>query len=226
MSDLLLEARDLVKDYHDGERTLRVLRGLDFALRPGETVAIMGQSGSGKSTLLNLLCMLDRPTDGSIRLDGDELVEMPSWRLNQVRLHRIGLVFQFHHLLHEFRAWENVAMPAFVARQPRAAAKRRAYELLDQVGLADRANHIPSKLSGGEQQRVALARSLMNDPAVVLADEPTGNLDVRTGEKVVELLWDETKSQGRSLVIVTHEKSIADNADRILRLEDGKLHTA
>ncbi|MFW5870268.1 MAG: ABC transporter ATP-binding protein [Candidatus Sumerlaeota bacterium] len=218
-----LEAHRLVKNYHDGTRTLKVLKGLDFRLEAGETVAITGPSGTGKSTLLNLLALLDRPTEGQVLLEGTELTKMSTSQINRMRLRHMGLVFQSHYLLQEFCAWENVAMPSLIARKNRADAQMRAMELMERVGLVDRAEHVPSKLSGGERQRVALARALMNDPAVVLADEPTGNLDLKTGESVVKLLWEATSGQGRSLVIVTHEMDIAAHADRLLHLENGVL---
>ena len=228
----VIRTRQLVKHYHDGERTLEVLRGVNFDLAAGETVAIVGQSGSGKSTLLNLLCLLDRPTAGRMEFEGEVVFDVAGGRvvesspgdINRMRRDRVGLVFQFHHLLQEFRAWENVAMPALIGGATRGEAKRRALEILEQVGLGDRANHLPTKMSGGEQQRVALARALMNQPAVVLADEPTGNLDVETGRQVADLLWKATQGQGKSLVIVTHEVTIASRADRILRLDKGTLH--
>ncbi len=219
----VLEARRLVKHYHDGTRTLEVLRGLRFSLKRGESVAITGPSGSGKSTLLNLLSLLDRPTDGQVLLESTDLTEMSTSQINRVRLAHLGLVFQSHFLMQNFCAWENVAMPSFIARENRAEAKERALALLERVGLSDRTEHMPTKLSGGEQQRVALARALMNDPTVVLADEPTGNLDMKTGEKVMELLWGATSGQGRSLVIVTHEMDIANHADRRLHLDNGVL---
>ena len=219
----VIRTRQLTKSYHDGERTLDVLRGVNFDLAPGETVAIVGQSGSGKSTLLNLLCLLDVPTGGTIEFEGEEITKYSSRQVNRMRRERVGLVFQFHHLLQEFRAWENVAMPALIGGANREEAHARAMEMLGLVGLADRAEHLPSKMSGGEQQRVALARSLMNRPAVVLADEPTGNLDVETARQVADLLWNATQGQGKSLVIVTHERTIAERADRILRLEKGVL---
>ncbi len=231
MSKPLLRTLKLVKNYIDGSRTLEVLRGVEFALHPGEVVAITGKSGSGKSTLLNLLCMLDRPTSGTIYYNasssGDReysLADMSNSDLNRLRCNSIGLVFQFHHLLQEFRAWENVAMPAFIAGLGRKAARERALELLDQVELLERADHLPAKLSGGEQQRVALARALMNDPKIILADEPTGNLDVKTADAMAKLLWKTTRERGRSLIIVTQEPSIAATADRVMELRDGVLH--
>lgn len=223
MSDLVLQTQKLAKNYHDGERILHVLKGVDFALEKGGTVAIVGPSGSGKSTLLNLLSALDRPTSGAIFLEGENIADMSDSRLDQMRREKIGLVFQFHHLIPELHAWENVAMPALLAHRPRAEARERAIEMLKRVGLGERLNHTPSKLSGGEQQRVSLARALMNDPAIVLADEPTGNLDAETGKEVIDLLWGMTKGRGRALVIVTHEPAIAKKADRTLRLQDGRL---
>jgi lipoprotein-releasing system ATP-binding protein len=223
MSDPLIQVQGLAKSFHDGERELHILHGLNFRLDVGEVVAIMGPSGSGKSTLLNLLAALDRPTKGSIHVDGNDLTKANSSVLNRIRLEKIGLVFQFHHLLQEYRAWENVAMPAFIAGGSRAASRERAIELLGRVGLADRVEHVPTKLSGGEQQRVALARALMNDPPIVLADEPTGNLDEKTGRRVADLLWDVTREGKRSLLIVTHENGIAERADRVLRLHEGRL---
>ena len=212
MSEPVIRTTGLTKDYHDGQRTLRVLRGVDLALDAGEIVAIVGVSGSGKSTLLNLLSGLDRPTEGSIHLEGEDLAAMSAPRVDRLRRDRFGLIFQFHHLLPELRAWENVAMPALIARRPRAEGRRRATELLERVGLADRANHLPGKLSGGEQQRVALARALTNDPAVILADEPTGNLDEAMAAQAIDLLWDVVREGGR--------------ADRVLRLHDGRLAPA
>jgi lipoprotein-releasing system ATP-binding protein len=219
----IFEVVDVKKSYHDGNRELEVLRGVSCSLAPGEVVAIVGASGSGKSTLLNLMGALDHPNSGKILLDGQNLAELPSAKLNAIRRERIGFIFQFHHLLPELRAWENVATPGRLAGRPRAETHKRAMELLEKVGLGDRVHHTPGKLSGGEQQRVALARALMNDPTVILADEPTGNLDPAMGRQVIELLWEMTKKRDRSLVIVTHEKTIADQADRVLRLVEGRL---
>lgn len=223
MSKDLLRVENLVKTYHDGERELRVLRGVDCAFSRGEAVAIVGQSGSGKSTLLNLIGALDRPTSGKIVLEGEDIATLSMPKLNQLRRERIGFIFQFHHLLPEFRAWENVCVPAWIAGVSPSKAKQKASELLERVGLSERLNHIPSKLSGGEQQRVALARALMNDPAILLADEPTGNLDAETSKQVIDLLWESTRDRDRLLIIVTHERSIADHADRTLTLKEGKL---
>ncbi|NQU43861.1 ABC transporter ATP-binding protein [bacterium] len=223
MSKVILEVRKLEKTYHDGERELHVLRGVDLSVCEGEVVAITGQSGSGKSTLLNLLGALDRPTAGNVLLDGRNLANLSGQKLNLIRRDEIGFIFQFHHLIPELRAWENVAMPGLIRQVPASEAREKAFDLMGRVGLEDRVNHIPTKLSGGEQQRVALARALMNNPRLILADEPTGNLDAQMGRQVIDLLWEMTKKQGRTLVIVTHEKEIADRADRELVLKNGVL---
>jgi lipoprotein-releasing system ATP-binding protein len=222
----LIRASDVVKDYHDGERVLHVLRGANLTVGRGEIVAIVGQSGSGKSTLLHLLGALDRPTKGRIEIEGEDLAQLGGSVLNRLRLEKIGFVFQFHHLLPGLRAWENVAMPAMVARRPKAESKTSAIALLEMVGMSERLNHRPAKLSGGEQQRVALARALMNDPHLILADEPTGNLDEEMSRQVIDLLWKVTRERKRSLVIVTHEAFIAEKADRVLRLHEGHLRPA
>jgi lipoprotein-releasing system ATP-binding protein len=222
MSDLL-EVRDLAKSYHDGTRELKVLRGINLTVKAGETIAVIGMSGAGKSTLLHLIGGLDRPDTGSIVFQGNDLTQWSKPKLDDFRNKSIGFVFQFHHLLPEFSALENVMMPALVARRPREEAAMRAGELLKELGLEDRASHRPAKLSGGEQQRVALARAMMNQPALLLADEPTGNLDPKTGDRVIELVWKSTAGQGRSLIIVTHEPLIAEKADRIFQLAHGKL---
>jgi lipoprotein-releasing system ATP-binding protein len=219
----LLRVRDLSKSYHDATRELTVLKGLDLTVRAGEATAIVGMSGAGKSTMLHLLGGLDRDYNGTIEFSGRALSEFTRTELDAYRTHSIGFIFQFHHLLPEFTALENVMMPALVARRPRSEARERARALLAEVGLAEREDHPPSKLSGGEQQRVALARALMNEPKLLLADEPTGNLDLKTGKRVIELIWKATVEKGRSIVIVTHEPTIAERADRIFMLRNGKL---
>ncbi|MBN1866263.1 ABC transporter ATP-binding protein [Candidatus Sumerlaeota bacterium] len=216
----------VTKDYHDGERVLHVLRGADLTVQRGEIVAIVGQSGSGKSTLLHLLGALDRPTKGRIEIEGEDLAALGGPALDRLRLEKIGFVFQFHHLMPGLKAWENVAMPALVARRSDTGSKAAAIDLLESVGMGERLNHRPAKLSGGEQQRVALARALMNDPHLILADEPTGNLDEEMSRQVIDLLWNVTREHGRSLVIVTHETFIAEKADRVLRLHEGRLRPA
>lgn len=220
-----IEISSIHKSYHDGEKELKVLRGVDFKVAPGEAVAIVGMSGAGKSTLLHLVGGLDRPDSGEMKFNGEEMTKWSRARMNDFRNKQIGFVFQFHHLLPEFNALENVMMPALVARRSRSEAVRRAEALLGQMGLAERLTHRPSRLSGGEQQRVALARALMNEPVLLLADEPTGNLDIRTGQKVIDSLWKATVQQNRSLIIVTHEPTIAQRADRVYLLNRGRLDT-
>jgi len=219
----VLKLDNVAKSYHDGTRELRVLSKLNLTVKPGEAVAVVGMSGAGKSTFLHLIAGLDYPDKGAIQFQGDDITKWPRARMNQYRSASIGMVFQFHHLLPEFSALENVMMPALVARRPRAEAESRAKTLIAEVGLTERETHRPAKLSGGEQQRIALARSLMNDPQLLLADEPTGNLDPRTGEKIIQILWDATVRKNRSLIIVTHEPAIARRANSVYLLKDGAL---
>lgn len=218
-----MECRGLHKAYNDGTRSLQVLRGADLDVRSGEIISIVGASGSGKSTLLHLLGVLDRPSEGRISLKGRELAELSSAELAEIRARSIGFIFQFHHLLAEFTALENVIIPGLMLKGVPAQLREKATQRLTALGLGDRLEHRPSKLSGGEQQRVALARALVNEPDVVLADEPTGNLDTETAEVVIDLLWRNVRENRKSLVIVTHEPDIAKRADRCLRLRDGKL---
>lgn len=219
----ILEARDLVKRYPSAGGELEVLSGLSLTVRGGEMVAVVGESGTGKSTLLHLLGALDRPTAGGVRFRGDDVFAKDDADLARFRNRSIGFVFQFHHLLPEFDALENAAMPALIQGTPMKEARGRAEALLTQVGLADRLDHRPGELSGGEQQRVAVARALMNRPGLLLMDEPTGNLDTRTAER----LHDELRRLGdtgeMALVVVTHNPSLAARADRILRLREGRL---
>jgi len=222
MTDLL-KVENVYKSYHDGERELKVLRGINLTVEAGQAVAVVGMSGSGKSTLLHLLGCLDRPDQGQISFEGKPLGAQGVGSLDTFRNQSIGYVFQFHHLLPEFSALENVLLPALIAGAPRREVERDALAMLARLGLAERARHRPAKLSGGEQQRVALARALINRPALLLADEPTGNLDIQTGETVIQLMWEMTVKQGRGLIIVTHEPTIALRADHILHLIEGKL---
>jgi lipoprotein-releasing system ATP-binding protein len=221
----LLDVDGLVKRYptaHGG--TLDVLRGVSFTVAPGEVVAIIGESGTGKSTLLHLLGALDRPDAGTVRYLGEDIFDKPDEALARFRNRAIGLVFQFHHLLPEFTALENVAMPALIQGQPLAAMQERSLDLLRTLGLADRADHRPSELSGGEQQRVAVARALMNQPGLVLADEPSGNLDTTSAEALHRELVRLSRDLGQAFVIATHNLSLAAMADRILELREGLLH--
>ncbi len=220
---LLLQARGVAKKFLDGDRVLEVLRGADLALHRGEAVAVVGASGAGKSTLLHILGALDRPTAGEIEMEGVAYSRLSDSALAELRAKRVGFIYQFHHLLPEFSALENVLIPGLIAKAPFGAMMARAHELLDAVGLSDRLTHRPARLSGGEQQRVALARALMNNPDLVLADEPTGDLDQETAHTVIDLIWRQTVGAGRSFLIVTHDPTIARRADRILRLADGRL---
>ena len=219
-----VDAFEVQRDFDGADgRVIRVLRGVDLQLQRGETVSIVGPSGSGKSTLLHILGGLDLPSSGRIALGGRDLANLDDLELAKVRNRYVGFVFQFHHLLRDFTALENVMMPQLIAGTPTAVARRRAEELLDQVGLADRSGHVPAKLSGGEQQRVATARALANEPPVLLADEPSGNLDLETSELLHHVLFDLVRDHGTAMVVVTHNSALARRTDRILRLSSGVL---
>ena len=218
-----VEAHDLHKSFQDGARRVRVLAGVELVADAGEMLAIVGPSGSGKSPLLNLLGGLDDPDQGEIRIGGEKL-PAPGRRLAAFRNRTIGFVFQFHRLLPDFDALENVMLPGRIAGQEPRRVKRRAAELLDEVGLADRADHFPNQLSGGERQRVALCRALLMEPPLLLADEPTGNLDPASAEQVFEILLDLQQRHLTTAVLVTHNPSLAARCATILRLEDGLLH--
>jgi lipoprotein-releasing system ATP-binding protein len=218
-----LEARGLVKSYIVGGRTLTVLRDLDLQVEAGEMLAIVGASGVGKSTLLHVLGGLDRVDQGTVAIDGTELTSLPDPHVVAFRNRRVGFVFQFHHLLPEFNALENVEMPMRIARMPMTEARPRAGDLLRRVGLADRLTHRPGMLSGGEQQRVAVARALVMRPSVLLADEPTGDLDERTADSLHALLREMHLAYGLTSVIATHNPRLAAACDRVLRLESGRL---
>ncbi|HZB27795.1 MAG TPA: ABC transporter ATP-binding protein [Gemmatimonadales bacterium] len=220
----ILEAHGLRKVYRGGDgNPIEVLSGVDFRVDRGEFVAIVGASGSGKSTLLHLLGALDAPSGGSVRLAGQSYDAESAEGLAQVRNRKLGFVFQFHHLLREFTALENVMMPLLIAGEEDARARSRAEELLAAVGLAGRMSHRPSQLSGGEQQRAAVARALVADPLVVLADEPSGNLDTANSERLHELFAHLSREFETALVVVTHNRSLAGRADRVLSLEGGRL---
>jgi lipoprotein-releasing system ATP-binding protein len=219
----LVEARHIEKRYADGPAVVCVLADLDLEVRAGETVAIMGESGVGKSTLLHLLGALDRPTAGAVLFAGEDLFTRPEPELAAFRNREIGFVFQFHHLLPDFTALENVMLPGLIARQPIDSTRARAAELLARVGLEDRLGHRPGQLSGGEQQRVAVARAVSLRPRLVLADEPTGNLDPRTGEGVQDLLLALNHEHRSALVVATHNDRLAAAMGRILRLSGGRL---
>ena len=220
----LIRIVDLYKSYYDGLIELPVLKGVELEVKKAEIVAIVGASGVGKSTLLHLLGGLDRPTEGTIFYEGDDIFALNDQELDRFRNEEIGFVFQFHHLLPEFTALENVAMPGLIARQESDVAQDRAKELLDYVGLGERLAHRPFELSGGERQRVAIARALVNQPKVVLADEPTGNLDQKTSEAVHDLLWTLNDQFNQTFIIVTHNQTLAQRADRLIQLVDGQVY--
>ena len=222
-----LEAVDLKRSYVGGAgQELKILRGVNLAVRAGEAVAIVGSSGCGKSTLLHLLGALDRPTAGTVRIGGTDVAELDDEAAAALRNEKVGFVFQFHHLLREFSALENVMMPALIRGDAFDEAERRGMGLLEQVGLGDRVAHKPTELSGGEQQRVAVARALVNEPLVLLADEPTGNLDARTSEGVQEMLFGLLEHHRVAMVVVTHNRELASRAERILKLTEGVLEDA
>ncbi len=219
-----LEARGLRKHFVGGDGSeLRILQGVELRVEPGEVVAIIGASGVGKSTLLQLLGALDRPTEGEVLVGGQSLAEMDQIALAEIRNRHMGFVFQFHHLLRDFSALENVAMPRRIGGASSEEALHRAGELLKAVGLSDRAQHLPTQLSGGEQQRVAVARALANEPLVLLADEPSGNLDGPTSQELHDLLFQLREEEGTSMVLVTHNLELAESCDRVLMLKEGKL---
>jgi len=223
---MLIQVDNVYKHYVQPTTTVEVLRGVDFAVAAGEMVAIVGPSGAGKSTLLHLIGGLDRPTQGSIGCCGIDLAQLRDYELADFRNRRIGFVFQFHHLLPEFSALENTMMPALIQRRAKREAQQDARHLLVSVGLGDRLHHRPGELSGGEQQRVAVARALINKPDVVLADEPTGNLDRGTGQAMQKLLRQLNEEVGQTFVIVTHDREFAAHMDWAISLVDGKVSAA
>ena len=220
----VLVCEQVRKEFRDADRRLEVLSGVDLHVRSGETLAIVGASGSGKTTLLQILGGLDRPSGGRVRIAGQDMADLSEAQRGALRNRALGFVYQFHHLLPEFSALENVAMPLLVRRVPVAEARKQSTELLARVGLAERLTHRPAQLSGGERQRAAVARALVTRPQVVLADEPTGNLDGANAQSVFELMLELNRELGTSLVLVTHAPEIARRLQRSLLLKDGVLH--
>lgn len=223
MNDTIIQCENISQTFLDGDTTIPVLDQIDFEIRHGENIAIMGASGSGKTTLLQLLGGLDRPTSGSVRVKGTDVSSVNAKQLGLLRNKYLGFVYQFHHLLPEFSALENVMMPLLIAKVSKANAKDKALQLLDRVGLADRVKHRPGQMSGGERQRAAIARALVTNPACILADEPTGNLDETTATVVLELMLELTEQQNNGMIVVTHDKTLAKKMGKTYELTGGKL---
>ncbi len=232
MSNTIIRAENIVKTYTDGPEVLHILRGLDLSVQAGEFLAITGISGSGKSTLLHILGLLDEWDSGSVYFDGQDVSALSTGQRGQLRNQQIGFVFQFYHLLPELTVLENTMLPAMVANSTfswlssRAKLRKQALEILGQLSLADRAKHRPAQLSGGEQQRTAIARALINKPRLLLADEPTGNLDVETGNQIIELLETLNSQHNQAIIMVTHDLDTANRAHRRLHLDQGAIHAS
>lgn len=225
MTDIILDCQHISKTYQDGDKQTAVLNDVSFQVAAGEQVAIVGSSGSGKSTLLHILGSLDKPSSGQVIIGDKNITKMSEDESTRFRRHELGFIYQFHHLLMDFTVIENVCMPLLIQGNPLASVKKRAETLLVEVGLQDRLSHLPSELSGGERQRVAIARALVTNPRLVLADEPTGNLDKVNTQKFYQLLKSLNHRFGTSFVVVTHDLSLAEQLDRVLHLQLGQLQT-
>lgn len=223
MQDIFLQAEEISKVYHSGEGKIEVLRDLSFEVKKGEFLAIVGNSGIGKSTLLHILGALDRPSSGTVKIENENIFAKTDKELAVYRNKTMGFIFQFHHLLPEFTAFENLVLPVMIHSKKTKETENLAWELLEKIGLTNRATHKPSELSGGEQQRIAVARALMNRPKLILADEPSGNLDVKTSNELHNLLKQICKDNEQTFVIVTHDEILATFADRTLEIVDGKI---
>ena len=219
----ILVTKNLHKTYQMGRSSVPVLRGIDLEVNEAQIVAIVGTSGVGKSTLLHILGTLDHPSEGSVTIEGTDVFKFDEKKLAEFRNRTVGFVFQFHHLMPEFTALENVMMPGLIAGKPKKRISDRAKSLLTEVGLEHRMNHRPGELSGGEMQRVAVARALMNDPKLIFADEPSGNLDRAASDALHELLWNLSRKEKRTLIIVTHNHELAENADKVVEIFDGSI---
>lgn len=223
MNNLVLDCRAVSKSYADGTINVQVLHDLNLQIAAGQSLSIIGASGSGKSTLLHILGGLDMPTGGSVSLMGQNLADMSQKKLGELRNHYLGFVYQFHHLLLEFSALENVMMPLLIGKKSRAEAESLAAAMLEKVGLKARMLHRPSELSGGERQRAAIARALVTQPKCLLADEPTGNLDRKNAQNILSMMLDLKSEMGTSLIVVTHDDDLADRFDRVMLMQDGRL---
>ncbi|MDH5376298.1 MAG: ABC transporter ATP-binding protein [Candidatus Bathyarchaeota archaeon] len=223
IEEIVVKAEGLEKTYYMGKVAVPALRGVNLAFKRGEFVVVMGSSGSGKTTLLNLIGALDKPTKGKVYIDGEDLTTLDEGKLTKIRRKKIGFVFQFYNLIPVLTAFENVELPMLISGKNKEDRRRRAFQLLEMMGLSDRSEHRPDELSGGEQQRVAIARSLANEPSIILADEPTGDLDTKTGQEVILALHDAAKKENVTVVVVTHDPVVTEKANRILEMRDGKI---
>ena len=221
----MIQVQNLYKTFVKDGNKIEVLKGLDLDVAAGDSLAVVGASGAGKSTLIHILGTLDHPTSGQVIFDGVDVFTWPEQKLSAFRNRKIGFVFQFNNLLPEFSSLENTMMPALIQRMPKAEASRKAEAILDEVGLGDRMTHKPGELSGGEQQRVAIARALVLEPDILLTDDPTGNLDTETGKKIEEILVALNRTKGITLVVVTHNQSLADRMSHLIGLRDGRIYT-